>query len=177
MFSRKIFGLACIASLACLTGCLGALPKSSTAQEYESNQRLQEIYEAQAGVFEGVLTQNPNNEPDRPVRLELFVTRQSNGRNEDGEEKFVPVLQATYRRLDVNDVRLRYFIKSVRYYEESGEMLMIVDDKTQGASPGEGYLAIQGRVENKIFTGSVVDHRGPQGILRLEKLASSRTEQ
>jgi hypothetical protein len=177
MPSRKILGLLLSSSLVFLAGCLGALPKSSTGQEYESNQKLLEVYSQVTGVFEGYLSDNPNSEPNIPVRLEIFIAHEAAGRNEDGETKFVPVLQAVYRRLDVDDVRWRYFIRAVRYYQESGEVLMVVDEKAQSGVPGVGYLSVQGRLKEGTFVGSLTDHRGPQGVLRLERLASLNTEQ
>lgn len=177
MPSRKILGSLLASVLLSLTACLGALPTSSTGQEYESNQKLMEVYSQVSGVFEGYLTDNPNSEPKIPVRLEIFIAHEAAGRNEDGETKFVPVLQAVYRRLDVDDVRWRYFIRAVRYYQESGDILMVVDEKAQSGVPGVGYLSIQGRTKDGAFVGSLTDHRGPQGVLRLERLARLNTEQ
>jgi len=177
MLALKVSGFIFAITLISMTGCMGPLKNSSTGQEYESNMRLMEIYSDVAGVFEGQLSDNPNREPNVPVRLEIFIANEANGRNEDGEVKFVPVLRATYRRLDVEDVRRVYFISSVRYYQESGEIMMIVDERNQSGVPGVGYLSIQGRLTDSGLEGKLADHRGPQGVLRLEKLASSVSAQ
>jgi hypothetical protein len=170
----KNLGLGII--LVALSSCfLGELPPSSNAQEQESNVRLMSTYSALTGVYEGYLQENPEGEADIPVRLELFMAFEPAGRNEDGETKFVPVLQAFYKRLDVEDARRNYFIRSIRYYKESGQLLMSTEERFQTSLPGVGYLFAEARLsrgDTKLI-GRLTDHRGPQGILRLEKLASS----
>jgi|GEM_PF-5391824 len=161
-------------SVLLLSSCLGELPPSDNAQEIESYEKLRKVYSAIEGVYEGVLTDSPQGELDIPVQLKIFMSDEPVGRNEDGVTRFVPVLQAYYRRLDIDDVRRNYFVRSVRYYEESGRLLMATEEDMQSGVPGVGYLSIQGRLlQNGNFEGNLSDHRGPQGKLLLQKLASS----
>lgn len=158
-----------LASVFLFAACMGDLPESSTAQEREAIQKLYAIYTPITGFYGGHLTENPYGEPDIPVQMEIFISNVSNGRNENGQEKLVPVLQANYRRLDTNDPNQRYSIRSISYFED-GSITMTVPEK-QGALPGVGSLSIIGRLENNILTATMADYRGTQGILRLEKLA------
>lgn len=167
---RKFSSFIFATTLLSITACMGPLKTSSSGQEYEANMRLMAMYSEVEGTYEGQLVDNPNGEAPYPARLEIFIAQQENGRNEDGDVKLVPVLRASYRRLDVDDVRRTYFIPSVRYYQESGELRMIVGEDMQSGIPGSGYLSIEGRVTDEGFDGKLIDHRGPQGVLRLEKL-------
>jgi hypothetical protein len=173
MLSRKLFAAVLTAALVSLSACMGDLPPSSTAQEYESNQRLLETYRPLTGLFKGELTENPNNEPNIPVVLEIFIDFDSSGRNEDGEERVVPVLKARYYRTDVENATRIYQIPSVRYYKESAQYVLRAPARAGSNIPGDGMISIDGRVENEIFIGRMNDHRGYQGVLRLKKVASA----
>jgi hypothetical protein len=161
-----------------LSSCLGQVPPSDNAQELESNERLLQAYSGIVGLYEGSLSENPNGEMDVPIQLNIFISYEPAGRNEDGATRFVPVLQAYLKRLDVDDVRRHYFITSVRYYQESGRILMATQEDMRGSVPGVGYLSIQGQIlQNGSLRASFVDHRGPQGVLKLERLAKPMDEQ
>lgn len=156
-------------SLSSLVGCLGELPPSGeTAREYEANARLTAEYMTLEGTYRGYLRDNPNGESDIPARLDLILAFEPSGRNEDGETKMVPILRAQYTRLDIDTSELNYSIPFVRFYKESGQIVMLTQENMSGAvAPGVGYLSIVGTLIEGRLRATFTDHRGLQGRLEL----------
>ena len=166
----KFYNFARILTLVTLTACLGEVPPSTDSREYDANARLMETFAPLEGTYVGVLTDNPNGESDLPIQLELFMAFEPAGRNEDGEVKMVPVLQAQYKRLDLEDARQNYFIPFVRFYKESGQIVFSTQEDMQSRTPGVGYLSIFGTLLGDTVNARLKDHRGLQGRLILEKI-------
>ena len=153
-----------------LASCLGEIPRNNDGQELEANERLLGIYSPLEAYYEGELDDRPNGESSLPIRLQLFVAESPAGVNSDGETRMVPVLKAYYERLDVDDNRLNYFISSVRYYEESGRIVMQSEENFQSRTPGAGFISIKGSLSDDVLEADVYDYRGFRGTLYLEKV-------
>ncbi len=153
-----------------LAGCLSELPPSVDSREYDANAKLTAVYNEIEGTYEGNLVDSPTGESDVPVSLKLFLVFEPIGVNEDGETKLVPALKGEYQRLDIEDVRAHYFISSVRFYKESGQIVLLSPEDRTSGRPGGGYLSITGTLIGDVLNGTLKDHRGLQGRLILEKI-------
>jgi len=155
-----------------LTSCLGDLPPNAeTGREVEANARLLAEYESLQGAYKGYVRDNPNGEADIPARLDLILAFEPSGRNEDGETKMVAVLRAQYTRLDIDSSKVNYSIPFVRFYKESGQIVLLTQKDMSSGAPGVGYLSVVGTLIDGQMRATLTDHRGLQGRLELVKYA------
>lgn len=153
-----------------LAGCLGEIPDSNNSQEERAVLELAEVYSTIEATYEGVLTNRVDDGEDIAVSLNLFVATTASGLNSDGQPRMVPVLYGYYERLDKDDPLFDYFIPNVRYYEETGRIVLQADANLFGEVNGRGFLSISGTlVDGKLFA-RMSDNQGYRGELILERI-------
>lgn len=152
-----------------LLGACQDVAPSSSEQEQKEKTILLQSFESIVGTYEGNLEFS---EGEIPFRLELFVGEQSVGFNDEGKEKFIPILRASLREVG-DDARLgrgyEYFL-SVRFDQELGELTMNSKENASSSVRGEGFFYFKGRIRSGVISGTVNNHRGVWGNLVLERV-------
>lgn len=153
-----------------LSGCLGEIPDSNNSQEERAVLELAEVYSTIEAVYEGVLTNTVDDSEDIPVALNLFVATTASGLNSDGQPRMVPVLYGYYQRLDKEDPLFDYFIPNVRFYEETGRIVLQSNANPMGQTNGQGFLSITGTLVDGELFARFSDNMGYRGELILERV-------
>jgi hypothetical protein len=153
--NNLFLGITTALLLACSFGGSGT---SSNKAEIEDRERFLQQYSAVFGVYEGTISNNPN----QKVQVSIYYVDVPNGERQDGQQRMKPVAKARFRWLDskLDDVML-----DAQYIAETADIRMT----NQASTPGGDTSAfvISGKVSGETITGVVTRNGGALGIITL----------
>lgn len=164
MILNLIFGITLSVGL---TAC-GLHPTSddtnqNTRKEESDRQKLRETFGQIQGWYEGNLTTTTRTQV--PTRIALFYVEIPNGKNSEGETKYLPVLKARYLRDDKPEDAQ---VLEARYVAESGDLTLSSRTDANGRpEAGAEYIYINGKLLNGRFFAEVKNLVGAMGTLDL----------
>lgn len=129
-------------------------------------ERLTRTYELYTGEYRGTTEAYAGD--DWPVRLQVYLDE---AENDQGIR--VPVLMGLYTRPDLSDQTIgrRLMTATVSRDGCKPTLAMKADPIPGGRIPGVGLMRYTAEYfdDTKSMEGELVDHRGPQGILKVKK--------
>lgn len=144
-----------------------------TGGEDEAERRRRvKIFESVRGVYRGEVETNGIN---HAAQLNLTLTQRP-GIGPSGKAMQLPVLVARYLRLDVRDTTLlNWYMSDVTYNSRTKLITMTSDagdaSRSGATAPGAGVMSGEGTITAEGAEIQLVDHRGPVGRFRGEKLS------
>ncbi len=166
---RFLISLFTISSLLAVSGCQDSgKTTNKNEQEIRDNAKLEAELKPLVGTYVGDVS-NPSVGADPfPVQINIFLVKEQSGVNEDGEPKYRPALHGIYRRLDFPSDMTNEKSLVIRYYPETGEI--VLGTATEGSGTADSrFLSISGKFSNGQITGEIANHRNVLGILKVER--------
>lgn len=136
----------------------GDAGQEQTDRELRDRARLEKGFSEVLGMYSGEWT----HEVVSPLEIAFYTQEKQSGENPDGTTKILKELKARLFRVDELKANYTYF--DVRYYKETGELVMVSEQQAGVTSS----ISISGYLRGEEFTG-LMTQAGKTGEIKIRR--------